>query len=249
MKDIALVCCYNNTEMYSNILKKTLANQKNIDYELIGIDNSDNMFPSAASALNYGIGKSDSEYIIVVHQDFEFINEDALASFLQYSKQFNDNDILGVAGAILDDSAKILKRFIGRNRIIYSSLIDSTNRVKGFKKVESLDECCFGFKRSFWEKHPFDEIACDKWDLYAVDMCLEADRNNGGVYVIPIDSLHHSGGNITKNFYKSLNNLMKKYEKDKKKIITTCVVSDTRHPDFECLKLNLINEVQMRRKR
>ena len=112
MKDIALVCCYNNTEMYSNILKKTLANQKNIDYELIGIDNSDNMFPSAASALNYGIGKSDSEYIIVVHQDFEFINEDALASFLQYSKQFNDNDILGVAGAILDDSAKILKRFI-----------------------------------------------------------------------------------------------------------------------------------------
>lgn len=127
MKDIALVCCYNNAEMYNNILKKTLVNQKNIDYELIGIDNSDGMFPSAASALNYGIGKSDSEYIIVVHQDFEFINENALESFLQYSKQFNDNDILGVAGAVLADNAKILKRFIGRNRIIYSSLIDSTD--------------------------------------------------------------------------------------------------------------------------
>ena len=124
-----------------------------------------------------------------------------------------------------------------------------SNRVKGFKKVESLDECCFGFKRSFWEKHPFDEIACNKWDLYAVDMCLEAYRNNGSAYVIPVDSLHHSGGNITKNFYDSLNNLMKKYKNDKKKIITTCVVSDTRHPDFECLKLNLINEVRMRRKR
>lgn len=181
--------------MYSNILKKTLANQKNIDYELIGIDNSDNMFPSAASALNYGIGKSDSEYIIVVHQDFEFINEDALASFLQYSKQFNDNDILGVAGAILDDSAKILKRFIGRNRIIYSSLIDSTNRVKGFKKVESLDECCFGFKRSFWEKHPFDEIACDKWDLYAVDMCLEAENNKNSL-ISPVKNVFELEKNI-----------------------------------------------------
>lgn len=249
MKDIALVCCYNNAKMYKEILKNSLSKQKNIDYELIGVDNSDGKFPSAAAAINYGIGKTDSNYVIVVHQDFEFINENALVKFLQYSKQFNDNDILGVAGAILDNNAKILKKFIGRNRIIYSSLIDSTNRVTGFKKVESLDECCFGFKRSFWEKYPFDEIACNKWDLYAVDMCLEAYRNNGGAYVISISSLHHSGGNITKNFYESLKKLMKKYRNDRKKIITTCVVCDTKHPDFECLKLNIINEVRIRRKR
>ena len=70
-------------------------------------------------------------------------------------------------------------------------------------------------------------------------MCLEAYRNNGSAYVIPVDSLHHSVGNITKNFYDSLNNFMIIYKNDKKKIITTCVVSDTRHPDFECFGNNL----------
>lgn len=249
MRDVAIVCCYNNIKMYKDILQNSLLKQKNIDYELIGIDNSDSRFPSAAAAINYGIKKSDSGYIIVVHQDFEFINEAALTEFIKYSKQFHDNDILGVAGAILDDNAGILKRFIGRNRIIYSSLIDSTNRVTGVKKVESLDECCFGFTRGFWKQHPFDEIVCNKWDLYAVDMCLEAYRNHGGAYVIPIDSLHHSGGNITNNFYNSLNRLMKKYKDDKEKIITTCVVASTKYPKIECLKLNMINEVRMRRKK
>ena len=149
----------------------------------------------------------------------------------------------------MDDKASIFRKFIGRNRQIYSSLIDSNNVVIEVKKVETLDECCFGFKRVFWEQHPFDETACNKWDLYAVDMCLEAYRNNGGAYVIPIDAIHYSGGNITKNFYASLNNLLKKYKHDKKKIITTCVVASTYCPNLECLKLNIINGIRMRKKR
>ena len=55
MKDIAVVCCYNNEKMYRDVLENSLSKQKNIDYELIGIDNSYGKFPSASAALNYGI--------------------------------------------------------------------------------------------------------------------------------------------------------------------------------------------------
>ena len=49
---ISLICCYNNLQQY-NDMQKSLENQT-VEYELIGIDNRDGKYQSAASALNAG---------------------------------------------------------------------------------------------------------------------------------------------------------------------------------------------------
>lgn len=49
---ISLVCCYNNLQQYKD-MQKSLENQT-VEYELIGIDNREGKYKSAASALNVG---------------------------------------------------------------------------------------------------------------------------------------------------------------------------------------------------
>lgn len=53
---ISLVCCYNNLQQYKD-MQKSLENQT-VEYELIGIDNREGKYKSAASALNVGGGQS-----------------------------------------------------------------------------------------------------------------------------------------------------------------------------------------------
>lgn len=49
---ISLVCCYNNLQQYKD-MQKSLENQT-VEYELIGIDNREGKYKSAASVLNAG---------------------------------------------------------------------------------------------------------------------------------------------------------------------------------------------------
>ena len=49
---ISLICCYNNLQQFQDI-QKSLENQT-VEYELIGIDNRECEYKSAASALNMG---------------------------------------------------------------------------------------------------------------------------------------------------------------------------------------------------
>ena len=68
---ISIICVYNNKEILEKYLLESLKTQ-NEEYELILIDNRENKFNSAASALNYGGKKSKGEILIFVHQDVEF---------------------------------------------------------------------------------------------------------------------------------------------------------------------------------
>lgn len=49
---ISLICCYNNLQQYKD-MQKSLENQT-VEYELIGIDNREEKYKSAAFALNAG---------------------------------------------------------------------------------------------------------------------------------------------------------------------------------------------------
>ena len=52
MYDISLICVFNNSEM-KDIMVDSAKKQKDVNIEYIMIDNTDNRFPSGASALNY----------------------------------------------------------------------------------------------------------------------------------------------------------------------------------------------------
>lgn len=245
MIDISIICCYNKQTLFDNTLITSLKTQKYKNYEIIGIDNSNRKYKSAAAALNCGINASTGKYIIVVHQDFEFKDCDALLKIKNYLEHNSELDVLGVAGAKLDKDASILRKIVGRNRVIYASLIDSNNLIDAQMEVETVDECCFFFRRTFWETYHFDEQTCNGWDLYAVDMCLKARMLGGRAFVVPISSLHLSGGTLTKSFYVVLKKMAIKYQRDFERIITPCVVTTTKFPEIEYIKLLLINRIRI----
>ena len=226
---------------YDEILVNSLKRQSDQEFELIGVDNTDNRFSSAASALNYGAELSKTENLLFVHQDFEFSTENSLKEIKHFFRIISDNDVLGAAGAIYDSEALFKQRFIGRNRINISTLGNETLSFDNIRKCESVDECCFGLKKELWNSHHFDENVCFGWDLYGVEMCLYCRSNGGNVYVIPFHAIHHSGGKLSPSFYDCLKRLTMKYSGHFERVVTTCVVANTRYPRIQHIKFRIIN--------
>lgn len=86
---------------------------------------------------------------------------------------------------------------------------------------ETVDECCFGMTRECFNRLRFNEVVCDGWHLYAVEMCLRGKDNGtrGGVYNPEI--MHFSGGNVDLNYMKKFKQLLSIYH-HQGYICTTC---------------------------
>lgn len=247
MIEVSIVCCYNDEQIYKNVLIKSLEQQKNQNFEIVAVNNSAKKFKSCASALNYAVSMTHCEKIIAVHQDFEFTSIDDIDDILTYMNKLGEYDICGAAGAVIDNEASILQKLIGRNRRNITSFDSDYNFInnKSGVSVETLDECCICFKRKLWKEHHFSEELCFAWDLYAVEMCLYASVFwDGNIKVIPIKAIHHSAGNLTDNFYLTLHKILLFYKGKKNVIITTCVVAKTNHPTLTIKWLNLVNFVR-----
>lgn len=249
MADISIVCCYNNEHMYKEILIQSLNRQSNRNFEIIGINNSTGKYSSCASALNYAIAHARGKYIIAVHQDFEFLSNESIDEIENFMNNASENDVYGVAGAIVDKNAGLFKKIICRNQKNITSFDEDyvSNIERYGKKVETLDECCVCFNRKLWEKHNFSEKLCFAWDLYAVELCLYAKNVLGAsIRVIPIKAIHHSDGNLSTNFYKSLYKISNEYKNIINQIVTTCVVVKTKYPKFICMWLIFINILRLK---
>lgn len=246
---VSIVCCYNNKQMYNEWLLSSLQRQQECEYELIGIDNSNKRFDNCAAALNYGVGCATSENIICIHQDFEFTNNHSLASICKIFQSIGEYDVFGAAGAVYDSKAGFSKSIALRKRKCISSLgnlsIDEKIIINFGVDVDTLDECCFCFKKSLWDQHNFSEELCPYWDLYGVEMCLYSHYFlNGRVFVVPMNAIHHSDGNLTKNFYISLYRIMKFYRNKVDRIVTTCVSTTTRFAKMKYYWLCTINYIR-----
>lgn len=246
---VSIVCCYNDENKYIEYLLMSLKKQVNCDYELIGIDNTQKKFKNCADALNWGVSQASFENIVCIHQDFEFIGNDSLAIICDQFKETGEYDVFGFAGAVYDSNANFVERLVCRNRICIDSFSLDNIREKEMRKVgtevETLDECCFCFKKSLWKKHHFSEALCPYWDLYAVEMCLYSRCYlDGRVMVIPFSAIHHSYGYLTINFYKSLYSITIFYRKKINRIVTTCVSTGTEFPGLKYIWLCLINFVR-----
>jgi len=216
---ISIICCFNNYKTYNEMLYKSVSKQK-AEYEIIAIDNSKGKFESSAQALNYGASISKGEYLVFVHQDMEFMQEDFLQSLKRYLDELNDS-IIGLAG---------MKDALG----VYTNLKHGSNkkyagdfRVNEPIEMQTLDECLIAMKRDTYLKLKFDEVTCYNWHLYAVDMCLAGNLINVKSYVIPLEAYHKSCGVISREYKKNLYKIIKKYRKSYDVIYTTCSVSYT----------------------
>ena len=239
---LSIVCVYNNEKILNDFLIKSLKNQT-VNYELLTIDNTKGRFKSAAEALNYGGKLANGNYIMFVHQDFDFCSDTWLEEAEKILDSLPNVGVAGIAGARNKSGTNKLE--VATN-ILHGSPPEKAGQVSvtNPEEVQTLDECLIIVPKKMFNKLQFDETVCDGWHLYAVDYCLSAKRLGFVNYVLPLAGYHRSKGasirsyfkivvslgNLPHEYYKTLEKLLNKHRSYFKQIYTTCGTWKTSYP-------------------
>jgi len=212
---ISIVCVYNSSEIFENVLSKSLNNQT-VLFELIALDNQNYLFKSAAEALNYGGLLASGKYIMFAHQDMWLGEETFLEQAENALEHLSELGVAGVAGIGVEGA-----RWIDRIRYsmdIYNQAFHNKDPVTTPQEVQTLDECLLIVPRAVFSELKFDEKTFDGWDCYGADYCLCAKQKGLKTYVIPGRSSHcTTRGNFRLWEFKDLLNFQKRlYRKHKK---------------------------------
>ena len=209
MSSVSIICVYNNSDVLNDCLLKGLRNQSNQDYELILIDNRKNEFSSAAKALNYGASKATTNHLVFSHQDIRMDVPTVIDTIIKY---FDSNlKVFGSSG-VCKFNAKMISNVYTANYDDNFYANKLCKRINEPVLVETLDECFFCIdKDTFYSLGKFDEILCDNWHMYCVDLSLTAKERGVKVYSVPLTLFHKSGGVISKNFIYNLKAVCKKH--------------------------------------
>ena len=211
---ISIICVYNNKEILDKYLIKSLENQDE-DYELVLVDNREQLFTSAASALNYGASKANGDYFVFSHQDIYF-SEEWIKDTVKQLEALDNMGIAGVAGKTTDSLVR------GNIRQGINPVDLTQFKINKPELASTLDECLFIIPRTIFNKYPLDEKQCPDWHLYCVDYVYNIKNEGYNGYLIPSKLDHRSkGASMSESYYKTLPNLQKKYKKEK--LIRTCM--------------------------
>lgn len=216
MKAIArVIVCYNNSIQLGQMIE-TLHSEKNtIVYNFI--DNTNQRFPSAASAYNHAIQEQiPSDVIIFCHQDIRF-SRDSIDIIVDACLK-DKNTLFGTAGVKNEGRLNwggIISTLDGA-KMNWSSN-DENNTVSVFV----LDECIIAGHVSLFNKVSFDEDVCYNWHLYSADLCLQCHAVGAPVKIIDMKVKHLSPGHVNWAFIKTEGRLAHKYRKNYKIISHT----------------------------
>ena len=212
---MSIICVYNNEQILNDFLISSLEKQSE-DYELILVDNRNQEFTSASSALNYGAKKATGDYLVFAHQDINFSNIDWIKNTRIQLEKIDNIGIVGVAGKI-NDSAVYSNIKQGINPVDVSP-----NKINKPEIVTTLDECLFIIPKSVFNKYPLNEETCPDWHLYAVDYVLTIKEKGYEAYLIPTQLEHRSkGASMSEGYYQTIPNLQKKFFRHR--LIRTCM--------------------------
>lgn len=205
MEKVSIICVYNKTFPLREQLLKSLEIQK-AKYELILIDNRNNKFKNAASALNHGASQAHGEYLIFSHQDIIIKDENWLENTINQISKLDNPGIIGVAG-------KTHNRYI-RTNILHGI---PPERITPFtlsqpEEASTVDECLFIIPKKVFEVLQFDEKTCFDWHLYATDYVLSIRKLGYKAYIIPSSLVHASkGASLSEGYYKTVKKLQRKH--------------------------------------
>jgi hypothetical protein len=212
---LSIVCVYNNPQILNDFLLKSLKGQTR-EFELIEIDNTREIYKSAAQALNQGGKKAQGEYIMFVHQDVDLSSNSWIEDAERILNTIPDLGIAGVAGVSEEGRThKDKKRNIIKHGIPPEDVVATP--IHRPDEVQTLDECLIIIPKSVFNRLQFDERTCNDWHLYAADYCLSIKKIGYSAYAIPMFIYHRSkGDSMSLGYYRTLNRLLKKYRKDVK---------------------------------
>lgn len=168
--DISVICVYNNNNILKHFLINSLRMQKEINIELIAINNNEykNQI-SIAQHYNTYSKLAKGNILLFAHQDISFYNPYSLITALNiYNKEIEKypKTIAGALGSVLK-----------LNGLLKSNVsLASTGILQDFRNignsgnitdVETLDECLFITTRDNVIRDPIDDIPDVKFDHYA----------------------------------------------------------------------------------
>lgn len=204
-----------NKENVLEEYKKSLQIQKNVDYQLIVIDNTKNQYKSARKAFNSVLAQAYYEMVIFSHPDIRFMSENALFEILQMVEKINNFGVIGIAGCQA-----------GKNWAILSNIIHGDEKREAGKKIEqaievqTVDECFFIMKKKIIQELKFTDE--DGWHLYAVEQSLRMLDKGRKNYIVPAEIWHLSDGRSLEPAYmKGLEKIISKYRNNVEYINTT----------------------------
>jgi len=215
----SIVICYNSLDQYEKAVGYIDTQSIRQEIEIIGIDNTDRRFPSAAKALNSGASAARGEIVVFMHQDLYLIERDAIEKIHRRLTPTNKPTLLGVAGFLRDEGEVVFNLYHGEGRIQRAKRFDPER----LYAVETVDECLFACKKEVWEQYRFDEDTCDDWHFYAVDLSYQIALDAGTVVVYPLALWHYSWGVRSREFYIGLCRMCGKYRGRLKRINSTCI--------------------------
>ena len=223
MTEVTVLCCYNDVNAFESF--KTDLGKQSISIDLIGIDNSNNIYKSCASVFNQFLKQVNTKYVIFSHQDIHLKSPNDILTFLNYLKRVNVNDIVGVAGRRSVDGQVL-------TNISHGDKMKKAGNINAFdlEKCDTVDECFFGGTTECFKKYPFNEELCNDWHLYSVERCLSAISRGNSVYTCNIPLIHYSSGKMNLLYNKQLYNLCKFYSDKIDYICTTCASTRTKFP-------------------
>lgn len=204
-KSISIITVYNKEYMLPEINQWIEKQSVFQQIETVQLDNCSNQFSSCAQALNYGAQHAQGQYLFFMHQDLYLWDLQAVENYVAYLTEHPDQ-IIGVAGVPCGSSTVT---------DIYESktYLERGTRANGkLMEVETLDECLIAMTKETWERLKFDEVACDNWHGYAVDICLSNTLQGHKNILYPLQVCHDSTGNAhNADFRTTIKHLIQKY--------------------------------------
>ncbi|MBR1930274.1 MAG: hypothetical protein IJ833_02195 [Lachnospiraceae bacterium] len=217
MCNISVLCIYNKRDIFESQLNSSLKEQ-DVLLDIVGIDNTNNQFASAAEAYNYAVDEwAKGDILIFAHQDIILKEPDALGKFAEAIMEMPIGTILGGAGAKACEKKNIGNYTSGS---VYRK--ECVQNVSNITEVNIVDEVIFGMRRETFQLHHFDSRLCNNWHLYAAEMCLYFHAQGHSVYVFPLQFHHFSNGVISKEYMQGFVQLCDTYRAHEKYIWTTC---------------------------
>lgn len=188
-KKISIVTLVSNEEQYINFLEDLKNQDCSFDFEIIALPNFNNEYTGCANALNIGMSLSESEYIILCHQDLR-VPKNWLSNIFEKIKELKINDInfgvLGMAGSWVrnNDSDGVM-------------FINGATKTESYVEVQCLDELCMIIKNG--NNIKFDEINFPHYHCYGTDFCLSYVSKGYRNFAIncPCDHLSDGFKNLT----------------------------------------------------
>lgn len=210
---LSIVICHRDKALLWAI-KKSIEETVGILYELIVIDNTENIY-TILSAYNEGVKKARYDYICFTHEDILFYTKNWGQKVVNH---FTDPEtgMIGVEGGLAQSSipsawwynnyfAKSARNMLIREKRSKKLFLYTSNPFNE-QRTEAIiiDGLWFCIRKSLFSKISFDEKTFTGFHLYDADISMQVLEHAKNFIVYDILLEHHWSENISKDYYLEL---------------------------------------------